>query len=195
MDLNRKTHNYLLTELHPSDFEILYNNQIKYNKFLFNKVRKKLYKKFSVLDRTDDTVKLTLNSDDDCITNLTNVDIPNNVKSLLCFGQKFALPTIKKNAPLFDLISDVEHTFDNLTYIKLIDSNIIQDHRFNILNEIISFIKHNNRSTKLEISLLKASQSLKRFIISNPEILILNSDKSKKTVLMMKEDYNNKMED
>ena len=168
---------------------------------MLDKTKKRLVKKFSrlpncvIFDNNIENMVIPNIPNTDSLCNLTDLNIPDNIKILLCYGPKFVLPSIKNKNPLFEMISDIEYSLDNLVINKDINQSIIQEHRFNLLNKISSFIKSSKKESPKEKYLLNATKTLNLFLKNNPNILILNSDKSKKTVIMLKDDYNCKMND
>lgn len=126
--------------------------------------------------------------DNDCVHNITNITIPEDVNCLLSFGPKFAVPIENNQFPTFKIISEVEDILTNYQ-----DKNKIPEDRNEITNSINNFIKTNNNHTYINKFLTRAYKSTNRFIKENQEIYITNSDKSNKTVIINKQEYNKKM--
>lgn len=123
------------------------------------------------------------------ITNLTDIDIPTNVQNCLALGQKFNLPTKNNEINTNQYIANFESKLQDLGRNDRI--NI----RNNVCNIITNFKKApTNHSTTDEI--MKDNHfATKVFLLENPNVMVLEADKSKVTVIMYKSEYEKKMTD
>lgn len=162
-----------------------------YVSHLNNKVTK-TKKKFQNLLRTSATHYNSLPTTNiKAIHNGTNVSLPPEVEVLLSLGPNFALPHFSmQDIPFFHIIADIEYL---LTAVP--DKNNRERDRCNAVNIIQNFIHNfdNNKNNSLSSFVRHASKSLRQFVKNNPEIIIVNSDKGKQSVVMYNKDYDSKM--
>ncbi|XP_062703673.1 uncharacterized protein LOC134286115 [Aedes albopictus] len=124
------------------------------------------------------------------ILNATDKVVPPETRILLSLGPKFALPySDSTQIPWFHLIADVENTLSAHT-----ESTIRDQTRCQIINKIQNFI---NRNTPFNDPLSKFCKSAvnitKKFIKTNPDVLITEADKGNRTVIMSLADYDSKL--
>ncbi|XP_055527471.1 uncharacterized protein LOC129720083 [Wyeomyia smithii] len=128
------------------------------------------------------------------IHNATGKLLPPETVILLSLGPKFALPYKSLNEiPFSHIIADLENVIvsedDRLTRERIRCSavNIVQNfiHRFadKQLDMLSRFLIH------------AACNVTRRFIKSNSDVIIVESDKGKQTVVMYEKDYDDKMQE
>ncbi|XP_062705801.1 uncharacterized protein LOC134287623 [Aedes albopictus] len=127
------------------------------------------------------------------ILNATELDIPTNTLHLLSLGPKFALPTTSLSQIAF------YHLFAETERILLTngDKKVQDTNRCRIVNVTQNFIHgfHSMVDTRDSVTkfCVSATNTTKRFLQSHPEICVLSADKGNRTVIMRREDYDNKM--
>ncbi|XP_062711019.1 uncharacterized protein LOC134289038 [Aedes albopictus] len=142
----------------------------------------------------ENTVSFTEN--DAWIRNTTNVEVPNHTKILLGYGPKFALPfENNQEIPYFKIIADLE------SILKLEPDPILQAaHRnqfTNILQNYVNKRKNgcfNTTSNRVEHFMTEALSTSRKFIRDHPDVYIVPADKGNKTVIMLKNEYEEKMD-
>lgn len=132
--------------------------------------------------------KLGLTFNESWFENKTNVEFPEESQWLLSLGKKFALPTNRKNVSPIHIIAEIEQ------YIQRIKDEKEKDiARTKIANRIATYkrtIKNTIKEKFILTTYKKTQNIIKRH---RNEIIITDADKGNKTVVMYKEDYNNKM--
>lgn len=121
--------------------------------------------------------------------NLTDIDIPLEVKWLLSLGNKFALPINLDKLPLFKLIADVEDCLRRIADEKERDTVRAR------ITHILSTVKHNNNVAQnpLDRVILNIHNDCIAFLKQHNDIIIVQADKGGATVAMYKKDYHAKM--
>lgn len=123
------------------------------------------------------------------ITNLTEVELPKNVEEVLQLGPKYAVPYNNNKVPYEDIIAGVEVGIETKNEVE---KNDIRRKVSNILEKCKN---KPQKQTQEEKVTNKKIQETKKFIKENPDIRILNADKSNATVIIYKEDYASKMKE
>lgn len=140
------------------------------------------------LDKLLDPFVSKLNIDCDFwIKNLSSVTIPSNVKYILALGDKFNLPTKVKYVNTNQIIANLEPT------IKQFGDSTKFELRNKICNIITNFKKAPVQFTTIDALLNVFHLATQSFMKDHPDLLVLNADKSKVTVLMDKKDYVSKI--
>ena len=127
----------------------------------------------------------------DWLINLTDIDIPLDIKTLLSLGPKFALPDNDNRIPTEKIITEVEHVLHNLPEDK--NPEIVRSECINIITNHINKNKSNKNKKHQNNQLATVSKATKHFLSDNNDILVLQADKSNKTVIMYKTEYFNRM--
>lgn len=125
------------------------------------------------------------------VHNATTVAIPSEVEVVLSLGPKFALPyTSLSNVPIFHIIADLEYVL-----LATEDRTKRDRNRCNLVNIMKNYMHSFDSDTTdpLKTFLQNACKVMKKFINEHPDVIIVQSDKGKQTVLMYESDYNNKM--
>lgn len=129
--------------------------------------------------------------------NLTETNIPLEVKWLLSLGKKFALPTVNSQIPLLKIITDVEEC------IKTIPENDSEGEptndrdivRAQVAN-ILSNVQDKAESMKpIQRLLLQFHHETIKFLKQNNKIVILVADKGGNTIAMPYTEYDRKMKE
>lgn len=155
---------------------------------LEKKTKYKLKNKFEKLTKNNLENHVQCNTEK-WLTNLTDVEFPKEVLEILCLGPNFAIPWKNEKLPIYDVIASVEAAIENKTNeekteIREITCRAIQ-------NKQNKQERKNPELQKLE----KQIKRTKRFLKENPEVYVTTADKSKKTVILKKKDYQDKMEE
>jgi hypothetical protein len=128
--------------------------------------------------------------DEQNIINLTSIELPIEVKILLSFGPTFSPPVPVKDCPYLKILSDIEHTINN--YIKPWLHN---EMRANITEKLTKYMNRKRPVTKIEKFITDIFEKTREFVNRHKDIIITRSDKGNKTVIMKKQEYDQKMED
>lgn len=177
--------------------ENIYNNFIYTQRLKYNKIYKKrkithIKKLKTLLQRQRVTV------DDNferihsrwCI-NLTNIDLPENVKEILSLGWKFNLPITMKSFTTLDLVVDFEYCIHESIKDDFI-SHFVRNKFLHLVYQHIDKLKYSNISNNY---LLKSYFITKRFFKEDNNLLICKADKGNATVTISQDHYANKMEE
>lgn len=134
------------------------------------------------------------------IVNLSNAELPEDVLSVLSLGSKFCVPFYQRDKENLLL-----NTFANIeAKIKYKNENIARKIRHLVGSIMFRFSKRYrfNLDDKLSFDQKEFFKSLydqmivaKKFFQKNKNLIVLNADKSNKTVIMEKADYKEKMLD
>lgn len=156
-----------------------FNNRqlIEYNR-LFHKI------KATNLGKIDNLLleqKHQISTNKKWFKNLTTVQFPEEVVTLLSLGPKFCLPPRVSDLSIKNYIADIEFA---IQHIK--DKKTKNIYTSKITNALTNYLHINyNHSTYLNFCFDQA----RKFLRDNPEILILKSDKGNVTTAMFKNDY------
>lgn len=124
------------------------------------------------------------------MVNLTNKVIPKELLILLSFCPKFRPPVEKHDIHIPKYIADLEFIIETACRDELKDET-----RNAAINNIMNFLNSNIYHTTIEKFLIENHKKLTKFIRNNKDIMILESDKSKKTVIIDRKVYHRKMMD
>lgn len=189
----RSLENKIIRKSSPVHFVSFLNNQQDYHKGSKVKstaIREKKLKNLSF--------KLRLEQfNEGWLENLTQEEIPVEVKNCLSLGKNFNHNPGLKKKPVFELITDIEGILEGSA--ECIPKTEIDITRGRIANIILN---HANRNDKnIDLNDKRAQQMIdetKKFLNQEhlvDKITITESDKGKKTVFMYTEDYNKAMEE
>ena len=123
-------------------------------------------------------------------TNLSNINIPNDVQYLLQLGDRFGLPMLEgnKNKTLLEFIKHIEH---NISKYRNNIHVAIRNRSVSILECLFRSGRRVNINDQLIKDWLRATG---RFVREHPDILFTRADKGNVTVALDKKDYIFKME-
>ncbi|XP_062713958.1 uncharacterized protein LOC134290776 [Aedes albopictus] len=149
-----------------------------------------------LLERVEIENTINFTPNDAWIRNTTNVEVPNETKILLGYGPKFALPVENnQEIPYFKIIADLE------SILKLEPDPILQAaHRNQFTNILQNYVNkrkgtHFNTTSKyVDHFMIEALNTSKKFIRDHPDVYIVPADKGNKTVIMMRDEYEEKMQ-
>lgn len=174
------------TNLHVSDTQRYFFSLSFYLRKQFITVKNRLNNKFNALNINYTPIESQFEKNS--FHNLTHIDIPDEVKTILSLGPKFAPPQKNKKCPAIKIISEVEDIFSSYS-----NKTQIQEDRTIIAKSINNHIKTHTQFNDIEKYLYTAFKHTQNFIREHTDIHIINSDKSNKTVIMTKSDYTRKL--
>lgn len=153
---------------------------------LHQEVKRTHLKKLAYLlkNTKNDETRITYDTEN-WLTNLTELEIPQHVKEILSLGPNFTFPYNSKNFPTEDIIASVE------SCLVKIDEEKKHEIRKCVCRTIH---KEKNKNNKQLWFLEKNLKRTKTFINQHQNIFITSADKSKRTVIINKNDYKQKME-
>ena len=121
------------------------------------------------------------------VVNISNKQIPNNVLEILSLGGKFNYVHTKNILHINKIVTNIEYNLHNIRTTK---RNKIRSDVSHLLQNLAFNINiYNIGSLNLTTKILQT----KNIIKNNNDLIILNADKSNKTVIMNKIDYNCKI--
>lgn len=142
--------------------------------------------KFKKLQQTQDHME-DVKFDDSFLKNLSGVEIPKDVETVLGLGPKFAITP--KIPPIIDLASDVE--FAIKTCIPKDEDK--KKARGEALYSLTKFSRQNKKLNRIDKFLQTASSHARSFLKNNPEVMVSNSDKGGVVIISKKDDYKAKI--
>lgn len=149
--------------------------------------RKTLLSKIEKL-RNNKFEEMNLQFNEDWFVNYTNIEFPKESKWLLSLGSKFALPVHGKNFFPVPIIADIEQWVQTIK-----DDTDKEFARAKIANRISNYKRKLNNSDG-EKFILGIYEDTRSFIKKYKDtIMITTADKGNKTVIMYKQDYEDKM--
>lgn len=175
-------YNLILSALHVSDTQKYFFCLSFYQRQHILNTNKRLEKKFNNINKTEENFETTH------LNNLSNKIIPKDIAIILSLGPTFAPPNDNTRCPALKLVSEVEDIFT--TYL---DRGLIQEDRTMIARTINNHLNSNSHLSPIEKYLYNAFKNTKQFLKNNQDIMVLNSDKSNKSVIMNKTEYIQKM--
>ena len=126
----------------------------------------------------------------DWLVNLTDIDIPDNVKYILQLGQRFNLPNTVTNKGKMTC-EFIKHIESNILKLDEQTKNLIRKDTIPILNNI-NYSSPNNNLDKI---IKQGIRELRMFLNDNPGLLVTRADKGNTTVILTYRDYIEKMQD
>ena len=149
-------------------------------------------KKFQVIKQSNiqkmarliETQYVDIRVQDTWIRNLTEVPIPGDIANMLALGPKFALPVTRDEIPIRKLLAEVEQL------VSKVDEDKKNLYRAKVTNVITNYlVKGTSEPAHLHSEFNKA----KRFLNQHKDMIILQSDKGGTTVVINKDEYDEKM--
>jgi GIY-YIG catalytic domain len=150
--------------------------------------RDRLIKKHQDLLNNQPT-KVDVYYDESCVVNLTNVDLPIETTILLSFGPNFALPLGSCQIPYLKILSEIETSLTSFVH-PILQNGV----RADVTEKITNYIKQPEKNTKFQQFYRTIAQSTRKFLKQHDELLITQTDKGNKTVVITRETYKQKME-
>lgn len=149
--------------------------------------KNRLIKKFQGLQRKQR--KSSLQFDCDSVVNLTDIVIPGDVIKLLSLGPKVSISYEHGEAPILKCLADVENFIRSLG----IDTDNKDVIRNDVAYACTRYLKNKSHQS-YEMALLKEMhEKTKKFLEENKDICFLAADKGKKSVIMRRSDYDQKV--
>lgn len=177
------SYKHLNTILSRDIIQIFSKSQDKHFQTEYNKRKERHKKKFE--NQFNHTVHdEELHFPTEFCINLSSIPVPERVKAFLGLGEKFATQPTTQQYPMMDILNDIDSA---LQHIQPPETQTIT--RTLINNDITQHLRNPpipSRTTKIITQMKKETQS---FLRSTPDLVVLNSDKGNKTVLMDKETY------
>lgn len=161
--------------------EFFKHQRVAYNK-IFDRIKSTNMKKIKDLQRKSH--KVTYNIQEKWFKNLSSIQIPEEVKTILALGSKFSIPMNPRELNIRSLIADVENILDT------VEENKRDSLRAKISSIIANFLHRNKNITSHMNKLYKTT---KEFLKTNNQLIVLNIDKGSVTVLMDRSDYLDRM--
>ncbi|XP_044755068.1 uncharacterized protein LOC123314022 [Coccinella septempunctata] len=178
-----KANKRLQDELHHvSELEeYIRKTKISYNKIFFKIQKVNLNKIRCLSNESRNKAKIQ----DRWMMNLSNRELPENVKNLLSLGTKFSLPMTKNDVKIDELIADVENI------LLTVPERRKDTQRARVTNVITNFI---HKNIEVNSPMTRWYHETKVFLKNNEDLIVLNSDKGAVTVIMDKAEYEDKIQ-
>ena len=184
------TKNIFQTFLPQESFTLFVDSESKRVESIFFKIKQKNINK---INRLNNKTKADSINSSCWIKNLTNIDIPVYVNEVLSLGPNFAIPLKNpEDIPIPDIIANIEISLQNLNHET---KDELRSKCCNIITNYKNNFNKKNPHIKQQKSLLNKVNKTKTFLKKNKNLLILNPDKSNKTVIMYENDYDTKIND
>lgn len=152
--------------------------RIKSNK-IFHQTRVININKFNKLRNEQREIIVTQQS---WLKNLSDVELPQEISTILSLGPKFCLPPNKYDIKIPNLLSAINQVTDSIEEQKRKD--ILTSKFINIITNFMNGDHINNSY------LLKMFQKTKIFLKEHPELIVIQSDKGNVTTIMKRDQYN-----
>lgn len=179
---------YLNIDLGPKDTEKFKTNQKTHFNNKFNKAAQNHNNKLNTM-KEEKFKQLGIIINQEWVVNKTNIVFPKECEWIISLGRKFALPSTNEFIKPIHLIADFEQIIYNIK-----DENEKDTIRTKFANKLLT-LKRLNKTNTTDKFIIKTYKTTQDFIKKHrKEILIVEADKGNKTVIMKKEEYNNKME-
>ncbi len=178
--------NELERKVHDEDFKNFKSTQKLRSEKIFQSVRGRNIKKFDVLkekklEKFKEMVK------DNWIVNHSDTILPDEVNIILSLGPNFGFNFEYKQLPIVKTIANIEAAIFNNPA-----ENQIRAELTNIITNFLNGYKVTSESDKM---LLQFFYKTKKFVKENNQIVIVKSDKSNRTVILNRSEYEEKMEE
>lgn len=128
--------------------------------------------------------------DEKCVINLTNIELPLDIKVILSLGPKCCVQFHPTNYPILKFLSENEYCVSR--HVNFFERN---EARSEIVYMISRFLKKNRHVQAGDKRLQECWIKTQKFLKEHEDIYVLTSDKGNNTVVMMKEDYIIKMDE
>lgn len=174
-----------------TDFSSFMTNQAEREKYITVNTKQKHIEKLNTLKKKRFR-ELGLVLNEHWFENKTEIEIPWEYRWLLSLGKKFALPVNRKNFSPLEVIADIEQCIQNISENDQY-SKEKEDARATLANKIALF-NRKLKNTQKEKFILAIYNNTFRFLKRHRNIIITQSDKGNKTVVMYKKEYEEKME-
>lgn len=175
---------FIFTYLSSNDAGDLITSQEESYKNQFKIYQQKYTNK--LLDYYNKNYENTFNNNPNSkwVINCTTKQIPDYVQNTLSLGPNFNLPYQNKEIPIIKIITSVESCIANEP-----NTDIIRPEINNIIyNFINKKCQETHKTNIFQIDFLKT----KKFLKENNDIMVTRADKGNSTVILERQDYNNK---
>lgn len=130
---------------------------------------------------------LNISFNEKTFKNLTDVVFDNEIKWLIGLGPNFSLNIPNNNIPVLEIITDVEQILKN------IQDETEKELKRSRVSRILQNFKQKNNNDFLSKYTSYVLMKTKKLLKENDNIIIVKSDKGNVSVVMYKDDYENKM--
>lgn len=131
-----------------------------------------------------ETSNFKLSTHEKFIFNYSKVQLPIEVKRILCAGPKLSVPVNLKQIPIPTIIKDLEYCISNVT-INEGEKNELRAKTTNALTNYYNRMKNSNQHSEITMDFIKTKQ----FLHENQNLIISRSDKGNSTVIMDRDEY------
>lgn len=122
------------------------------------------------------------------LINLTDTIIPDQVQKILSLGQNFSPPFVnKKHVPVLEILKN----FESRSF--LIEADNRNEARLDLTNLIMKNLNNKKHVSVFDKTFIKHLKTCNDFLAKNKQLLITRADKGQSTVIINRDDYNNKM--
>lgn len=153
----------------------------------FNRTKRRLIKKFDDLKRDNYGAKFIGSTSN--LENLTSVQVPEEVQHLLSLGPTFAIEPSSRELKTTTILADLEYAISQLEASEQ-EKDV---KRVAASNAVINFKLH-DKYKMVDTVVARQYDKTVKFFKENPEIICLKSDKGNKSVLLTKQQYQEKMD-
>lgn len=197
------------------DLEKFLNSQFRKNERIFNEIKTNNIKKINKLIQSHSSLFHNFKTNvknhlDSWFQNITGEVVDQDIAYIFALGPNFSIPCSakQKNKFIIEFVSSLEsklHSNEKLLMnIQQMDSsnnNVVQEinsirkARF-LFNNLLYRFKSLNVNSEVNVfynRLYRDIKSAKSFLKNNPHLLLVKADKGKSSVLILKEDYKDKM--
>lgn len=151
----------------------------------FNNIKERQNRKFEGL--VQDKVAMLKNMvKPNWIQNISDTNVPDFVNYVLSLGPNFGIPYKYKQLPIIKTLSAVENALYN--------NPVADEIRARVINVTRNFRNNYRRAANSDKFLLMMVNKTKNFLKENEQIVVIKSDKCKKTVIMNRVDYQRSMD-
>lgn len=154
----------------------------------FNQVKLRQKKKLDAL--VSDQIGHNMIGNVDNIKNISNTQIPEHIEKFLSLGPRFAVEPSVKEMDTKRLMADLEYGIRCLD----VPEHEKDEKRNKIVNVVTNFKNHNDVKKSNPLINVQYNDT-KEFLKENDNLVILNSDKGNVTVILDKDNYNEKIND
>ncbi|XP_044745148.1 uncharacterized protein LOC123307011 [Coccinella septempunctata] len=162
-------------------------NQTKFDK-KFEMIKRGILKKVEEL--LNATASFLIKDSNKFIYNYTQAVLPDSVHRILSLGPKFGLPLNISEIPIHTIIKDLEYCISNLES----DEDERNRLRASTTNILTNFYRR-YEMPKFTKRLMQEVHETKQFLKTHTDLLVGRSEKGNSTVIMLKKDYEEKMQE
>lgn len=149
-----------------------------WNKHFFNTKRRNISK----LQRIKNSLRSKIKTPDSWLKNISGVELPDEVKTLLSLGPKFSIEPSAKELNIPGLLSEIELANRDRSNQE---KNSTTARATNIITNYVQ------RQTPSNVPFLAMYRKTATFLKQHPEIIVTPADKGSVSVVMKRDDYHN----